>query len=336
MRFMFVNNIPIHVTYGWKPALLSDGHEVIEYGGYEEFTRDYGCFKIWQDIHKIHPDCLIFIGTGVNVPAFDSMIEACQKLGILLIFHAVEDPYEFEDTIRIAKGADIIYSLDEECVSSYIKDMGKQSSLFPPAINISTHFPGTYNKKLAYDLIMIATCYPQHKARTAGYESILGAAIALYEEKGVSVKVYGNWWNTPVGIHYLNYHTSIWGGLLDFKNIPSSYTSSQISLGVQCLDNSRTQSSQRPFEAIACGSFHITQWTPSMDYYFEEGVNIVTSRTKEETKEKISYYLNHPESRKSIIHRGQELVYSNHTYEKRIREIVIPDIKRFGIYNKWR
>jgi spore maturation protein CgeB len=335
MKFMFVNYWDIHVKYGWKPALLSAGHTVVEYGGYEALDSEYASFKLWQDIHKEMPDCVIFIGTGTGITAFNAMIEACHKLGILLIFHAVEDPVDYINTLRIANGADIIYSLDDVCVEKY-KTMGKSSSLFLPAVNIETHYPGSYRKDLAYDVSMVATCYPQHEARRKGYETIVGAAVSLYEKKEISFRIYGNWWWMPIGMGYINSHEELIGGLLPFELVPSLYSSSKITLGIQCLDNSKTQSSQRPFEALACGSFHITQWTPSMDYIFKEGINIVTSKTKEETKEKIIYYLNHNEEREKIAKNGQELIYNKHTYTNRLNEIVIPDLKKFGITDKWR
>jgi spore maturation protein CgeB len=53
-------------------------------------------------------------------------------------------------------------------------------------------------------------------------------------------------------------------------------------------------------------------------------MHLATASTKEEALDKIGYYLTHPDERKKIALQGQQYVYMNHTYERRVREVILP------------
>ena len=77
----------------------------------------------------------------------------------------------------------------------------------------------------------------------------------------------------------------------------------------------------RAFEASACGALLLTNENPYLSGLYNIGEEIVCYRDKEDLKEKIRYYLSHPEERKAIARRGQERTHRDHTYEKRLKEI---------------
>lgn len=84
---------------------------------------------------------------------------------------------------------------------------------------------------------------------------------------------------------------------------------------------------QRLFEGTGCGAFVITDWNPALPELFEPEREVVTFRTRQELKEKVDYYLAHPEERQGIADRGYARAHREHTYEKRLGrmlEIVFP------------
>jgi len=75
---------------------------------------------------------------------------------------------------------------------------------------------------------------------------------------------------------------------------------------------------QRLFEATGCGAFVITDWNPALAELFEPECEVVTFRTRAELKQKVDYYLAHPEERREIADRGYARAHRDHTFEKRL------------------
>jgi len=75
------------------------------------------------------------------------------------------------------------------------------------------------------------------------------------------------------------------------------------------------------FQIAGCGAFQIADWKPSLPKLFEPEREIVTFRTRQELKEKVDYYLAHPEERREIAGRAYVRAQREHTYEKRLGRI---------------
>lgn len=77
----------------------------------------------------------------------------------------------------------------------------------------------------------------------------------------------------------------------------------------------------RLFEAAGCGAFQIADWKSSLPALFEPGREIVTFYTLAELKEKVDFYLRHPEERQQIAGRALARAHREHTYEKRFQKM---------------
>ena len=77
----------------------------------------------------------------------------------------------------------------------------------------------------------------------------------------------------------------------------------------------------RLFEAAGCGAFQIADWKPALPDLFEPEKEIVTFRTQQELKEKVDYYLAHPEERREIADRAYARAHNEHTYEMRLQKM---------------
>ncbi len=77
----------------------------------------------------------------------------------------------------------------------------------------------------------------------------------------------------------------------------------------------------RLFEAAGCGAFQITDWKPTLSDLFEPEREVVTFETQSELKEKVDYYLRHPDQRQRIADRAYARAHREHTYEVRLREM---------------
>jgi hypothetical protein len=78
----------------------------------------------------------------------------------------------------------------------------------------------------------------------------------------------------------------------------------------------------RLFEATGVGTLLITDWKINLHEMFEVGKEVVAYRSPEECAELIEYYLEHEEERKRIARAGQQRTLREHTYSRRMRELV--------------
>jgi spore maturation protein CgeB len=74
----------------------------------------------------------------------------------------------------------------------------------------------------------------------------------------------------------------------------------------------------RTFEIAACQGFQVADPRSHLPELFEPDQEVVCFETIEDLREKVAYYLAHPEERECIATRGQERANRDHTYLKRV------------------
>ena len=79
--------------------------------------------------------------------------------------------------------------------------------------------------------------------------------------------------------------------------------------------------SNRAYTAMGCGAFYLCYHTEGIEKVFEVGKELDTFRTLDEMVEKIRYYLDHEDQRRSIAEAGRKRVLENYTYADRFQEM---------------
>lgn len=82
--------------------------------------------------------------------------------------------------------------------------------------------------------------------------------------------------------------------------------------GVQC----------RIFEVTACGGFIISEAKKDIELYYDIGKEIITYENIDDLKEKVDYYLCHPNEREVIAELGRKRAITQHTYKHRVKQIL--------------
>lgn len=279
---------------------------------------------IYQTIKQYRNKIDYIFLNGANY-FYNAVSDAAKDFKKYFIYWATEDPILTDLMLPITTSkADLVLSPAMECVEKY-RDLGLNAHLMMFACNPDYHKIGKYNPKYDLDVILQASCY-NHSTRLHGYETIVKPAVELYENENINFNVYGAFWDSGLGMSVLKNHKEIYKGWHPNEDIPAICASSKIILGIQCSDTSSQQQSMRAMEILGSNGFHLTQWVPSVDYWFEDGSHLVTSRSAEETAEKIKYYLNNESKRNKIAECGYEYVRNNHTYTHRIKESILPNL----------
>ena len=78
----------------------------------------------------------------------------------------------------------------------------------------------------------------------------------------------------------------------------------------------------RLYEATGVGALLITEAAPNLADIFEPGREVVTYDGPEDLVEKARHYLEHDDERRAIAAAGQARTLREHTYDRRVRELV--------------
>lgn len=102
--------------------------------------------------------------------------------------------------------------------------------------------------------------------------------------------------------------------------------SSKIVLNITRTDffGAETGVNLRIFEALAGGSFLLTDHCDEIADLFSVGEDIETFRSSGELAEKVAYYLKHEDKRLSIAKKGHEAFMLRHTWRSRIEHQLLP------------
>ena len=153
------------------------------------------------------------------------------------------------------------------------------------------------------------------------YEKYRADCIKAIAQSGVNVKIWGGYWPG-----YAKWHR--WAGnVVMGKSVICEQYSMVLSSAAICLGLlSRfipETTTTRSFEIPACGAFMLADRTKEHTEFFKEDKEAVFFSSKKELVEKVHYYLEHPEQRKSIADAGrQRCLNSGYSFHDRLNEIL--------------
>lgn len=306
MRILFVNTAPI-IKYGIGAAFADLGHEVkLVFLDREESLYPY--------LKEFKPD-YVFNDGGIN--RMPKLFPLLDEMKIPHMYWAIEDPAAFDYlSLPYARKSSHVFTPCLESIELYRKN-GINAHLLMFGCHPRFHCRGEKKEKFRHDIIFVGSNYDYHPARLKGIDDILRALI----DNHYDIKIYGNeWWLDKSRPYYIS--PEYYGGLMPYEELPSAYASAKIVIGLHSVDNSLTMMSMRTFEVLGCGGFYLTQWTPSIEYFFKNHYHLVWTKSSEETFALVNWYLEHPQEREKIALRGQEEVYRKHTYHVRILEVL--------------
>jgi len=156
-----------------------------------------------------------------------------------------------------------------------------------------------------YELLFIGN------TRSIGYRQIINDVLPT----DYKLSVYGDGW--PGRIPQENFA----GPYIDNAEIGQAYHSAKIVLNDHWEDMKEYGFvSNRLFDVLAAQAFVISDDIPEIHDLFDGCVETYT--TKEELKEKIDYYMQNAAERKEKAKKGREIVLKEHTFSKRVGQIV--------------
>lgn len=116
----------------------------------------------------------------------------------------------------------------------------------------------------------------------------------------------------------VRHHGEVWG--LDMYR---ALARSRVTLNRHINVAENNANNMRLYEATGVGALLITDSKDNLGELFEVGKEVVAYSSPEEAAELIRYYIAHPEEARAIARAGQARTLRDHTYQRRMEELVI-------------
>lgn len=310
-------------------GFIEAGCEVSDLFISDEFTErtDLLRIRLIAAIDGFKPDFVYSYGWWKDIIDINEYFNVIKQKGVFHIWWSADDPSCFNMvSLPVARRSDLVFTPAEELLPLYA-NYGIKAYLQPNACS-PHHSKSTPKAEYKHDAVLIANNYNMrfvdeetkrntfYEFRLKGIHHILMPLI----NNQMDVMVWGRWWSdwdracTLPEKHY--------GGLLPAEEASHVYASAKIALGLQQIATSKTFVSVRTFEALGCGAFHITQYSPGVACYFKKGVHLEWSESPQETLELVNYYLLHDKERERIGLAGQREVDEKHRLVHRARSVL--------------
>ncbi|MHB8124428.1 MAG: CgeB family protein [Desulfitobacteriaceae bacterium] len=309
MKVLCLNNSSL-LTQGLSSGFLADDEvrylPVQQYDWAEELKL---LLRTWR------PHFALAEGVSISTVA-GKLFPLLRNLKLPLVYWAIDDPPDWRRmSLPLARGASLVLTPAEDYINRY-RQQSIKALYFNFACNPAFHYRLEPSRQLATDLLLVANYYTSYPQRKIGIEIILTPLLNTPH----SLRVYGNeHWLANTDNYTLPPGT--YAGYLAYSDLPKAYSSAKIVLGLNSVIDSPTMMSMRTFEALGCGAFYLSHWTPALENLFQNHVHLVWSRHPDETVELVQFYLTRDDLRQKIALQGQAEVYRLHTYVQRIQSI---------------
>jgi len=222
---------------------------------------------------------------------------------------------------KLANTNDIVLCWDE----AFLKDFKNDAYYLPTGIDFDTYKepdPGVTNEK--------STILFAGRPLTDKREKIIARVVQEFPGL-LSIYSYRTHFDRSIDAMrdkgYLNeeeieeYKKCYKGFLQGEKELAAAYHNSDIVLNIT-MEQGPTSMNSRVLEALATGSFLLTDYVADTSRYFEENKDFVFYTDPDDAVKKLRKYLNNPELRKQIAGNGRKKVEENHTLYQRAGQIV--------------
>lgn len=325
MKILISNDGPTafyYIRMGLARAFAATGHEVVlwdirekpAYDAFDEFNPDlflgqtYNTTPVVAKIIRERPHMKVIMKAGDWGPLSDSiptddfgvlMASKTEKKIICDLYEETEKP----DYVHIYYHPSFIEGTHGGWLQSGIS---VKSHML--AADVFDYTNGRYMPEFDSDITFVGGYWP-YKA-----QNIDRYLLPLCNED-YKIKIFGNQ-HWPV-VQYCGFapHELTRHIMASAKICPQLHEPHSTTYGFDM--------SERTFKLLANKCFVISDYVAGLDYLFGEDDCLVLTKSPEEFKERIDYFLNNPDDRQGFIGRGYQKVMSEHTYFHRVHDIFL-------------
>jgi len=261
------------------------------------------------------PDLVIFMAQS---PASERTLLKLKSMGIKTAYWFVEDFRTLTYWNTIAGNVDYFFTIQKDDFFTELKNIGANNFHYLPLACLPD-----FHKK-------ITEINEEDRIKYGSDVSFAGAGY--YNRKNVfaqlidfNFKIWGSDWHVGLPLSLL---IQDGGKRFTEEEAVKIYNYSKININLHSsmwhwdINPNGDFLNPRVYEILACGGFQLVDRRRYMEGLFEDGKDLVVFETVDDLRKKIKYYLANEEERSAIAAHGRETVLNNHTYERRIREMM--------------
>jgi spore maturation protein CgeB len=261
------------------------------------------------------PDLVVFMAQS---PASERTLLKLRSMGIKTAYWFVEDFRTLTYWNTIVKNVDYFFTIQKDDFFEELKNIGANNYHYLPLACLPD-----FHKKIT----------EINKEDEAKYTCDAGFAGAGYfNRKNVfaqlvdfNFKIWGGDWYADLPLSLLIQEG---GKRFTEEEAVKIYNYSKININIHSsmwhwdINPSGDFLNPRVYEILGCGGFQLVDRRRYLEGVFEDGKDLVVFETVDDLRKKIKYYLENEDERLVIAAHGRETVVRNHTYERRVREMM--------------
>lgn len=252
-----------------------------------------------------------------QAPISGRALTELRKKGVVTVLWFVEDYLRFTYWKEYARYFDYVFTIQKgECIDVIRKAGATHVHYLPTACDPLVHAPVALSA--------------EERARWGSPISFVGAGYHNRRQTFASLahlpfKIWGTEWPACKPFDRLVQES---GRRLTPEEYIKIFNSTDINLNLHSsnerdgVDPTGDFINPRTFELAACGVFQLVDERALLAEVFEPGKEVATFSSVTELKEKIAYYREHPEERDQIARAGRARVLRDHTYDKRLAQML--------------
>jgi spore maturation protein CgeB len=269
---------------------------------------------------KQKPDLCIVVGGDTILP---TTVTGITNLGIPCVLWTTNVPIDFDNIIESAPLYDYLFCAGSEALTIFQREGLTEAAWIPYGCDPDYHAPmqldhadrTEYGSSVAF----VGSYYPNR-------------ARLLEALSDLDIHVWGPYWDRIDKSSPLM--PKITSAKVNYTDWVKIYNASEITVVVHYHDEKipSDQASPKLFEALACACFVLVDDQKDVRALFEDNKHLVFFNSPDDLRQKVSYYLQHPEERDRIRKNGYMETISKHTFRHRI-ETILTILTRNGICN---
>lgn len=266
------------------------------------------------------PD-LVLVLDGMDLPT--EQVDELRGMGIRTAVWLTDDPYYTDFTLVLAPHYDYVFTLERNCIE-YYRQLGCAQVHYLPFAAYRPHYrPLITRPGSPRDISFIGSAYWN---RVNFFREIMPQLMEF------NTVFNGIWWDRLPEAPIYGERIEV-GKWMSPQETAAAYSSSRIVINlhrshVDDVVNNNTLAvpaaspNPRTFEIMASGTLQLSDARDDLATFYTPDEEIVTFNTQQELMDKIRYYLANEEERQRIALKGLERTLRDHTYPKRVNELL--------------
>jgi spore maturation protein CgeB len=285
----------------FSSALRRLGHEVLHFESW-----DRSVYPDYAELNKSLLDCVarerphILLAVQRDCEIWTETLDTIRELGTTAtVAWTTDDSWKYREVSRfIGRHYDAITTTYDYVVPRYRRDGIDNVLLTQWAANADWFQEPLPAAHCRYGVSFVGAAYGHRRA-----------IIAKLRHRGITVECFGDGWPR---------------GPILADDIPVIMRQSIVSLNFSNGYKRKTshQIKARTFEVPGAGGLLLTEYTPGLERFYRLGDEILIYRTVDEMEAQIRYIRKHPEQRDAIARAGYLRTKAEHTYDRRLAEVL--------------